>query len=102
MSRIALAVDLGGTKIEAALVDETGAVITASRHRVPTGRDITPERLGQSVSAVVAAALDHLPQGADFAGAGVGSAGPDDLPAGTIKPVNKPLVMGFESASSER
>ncbi|MGO1236056.1 MAG: ROK family protein [Microbacterium gubbeenense] len=102
MSRIALAVDLGGTKIEAALVDETGAVITASRHRVPTGRDITPERLGQSVSAVVAAALDHLPQGADFAGAGVGSAGPVDRAAGTIHPVNMPLVMGFDLASAVR
>ena len=34
---LALAIDLGGTKVEAALVDETGALVEGSRHRHPTG-----------------------------------------------------------------
>ena len=33
----ALGVDLGGTKIEAALVDPTGKVLPGSRFRAPTG-----------------------------------------------------------------
>jgi len=95
MTRYALAIDLGGTKIEAGLVSETGAVIDASRNRVPTGRDITPEVMSRAVSTVVARALDHLPQGAEFAGAGIGSAGPVNLATGTIYPVNMRGVSGF-------
>lgn len=102
MSRIALAVDLGGTKVEAALVSESGEVHAPSRHRAPTGRDITPDGLRQAVSAVVGAALDRLPHGADFAGAGIGSAGPVDRTAGTITPVNMPLVAGFDLVSAVR
>ena len=37
MTDYALAVDLGGTKVEAALVDAQGAVLPASRQRRPTG-----------------------------------------------------------------
>ncbi|WP_223848826.1 ROK family protein [Microbacterium hominis] len=34
---LALAIDLGGTKIEAALVDDDGAIVEGSRRRTPTG-----------------------------------------------------------------
>ena len=102
MTRYALAIDLGGTKIEAGLVSETGDVLAASRTRVPTGRDITPEGLTQAVSTIVAHALDFLPQGAEFAGAGVGSAGPVNLSNGTIHPVNLPNVLGFDLVSAVR
>ena len=95
MTRYALAIDLGGTKIESGLVDENGEVLASSRNRVPTGRDVTPEGLTNAVSTVVAHALDHLPQGAEFAGAGIGSAGPVNLAKGTIHPVNMPNVAGF-------
>lgn len=95
MTHVALAVDLGGTKIEAALVDEAGAILPGSRHRAPTGRDIDADRLRAAVSAVVAAAIDALPDGSAFAGAGIGSAGPVDLASGTIAPVNMPNVRGF-------
>jgi len=37
MSTYALAVDLGGTKIEAALVDPAGVLLEGSRFRAPTG-----------------------------------------------------------------
>lgn len=102
MTRVALAVDLGGTKIEAGIVDDRGVVIDASRHRAPTGRDITPDGMRSAVSTVVSRALDHLPQGAEVAGAGIGSAGPVDLDRGTIHPVNMPGVMGFPLADAVR
>ncbi|NHI15843.1 ROK family protein [Microbacterium excoecariae] len=102
MTRFALAVDVGGTKIEAALVDEAGAVLAASRTRQPTGRAIDPAGMRQAVSAVVAHALDALPQGAALAGAGIGSAGPVDLVAGTIAPVNMPGLAGFPLAEAVR
>ena len=34
---LALAIDIGGTKIEAALVDEAGVLVEGSRTRVETG-----------------------------------------------------------------
>ncbi|WOF23023.1 ROK family protein [Microbacterium betulae] len=95
MTRIALAVDLGGTKVEAALVDGDGAVVTASRNRQPTGPELTPDRLRSAVADVVSRALAHLPEGAEFVGAGIGSAGPIDLVEGTIRPVNLRGVHGF-------
>lgn len=95
MTAIALGVDLGGTKVEAGLVAADGAVVAGSRHRRPTGREITPDGLREAISAVVGEALALLPAGADFAGAGIGSAGPIDLQAGTIDPVNMPGVHGF-------
>ncbi|MBP2436753.1 ROK family protein [Microbacterium amylolyticum] len=100
MTRIALAVDLGGTKIEAGLVDESGRVLAASRNRRPTGREITHDGLREAVSAVVGYALEQLPRGADFVGAGVGSAGPVDLREGTISPVNMPHARGFGLAEA--
>lgn len=102
MTRYALAIDLGGTKIEAGLVSDAGSVVDASRNRVPTGRDITPEVMSRAVSTVVAHALDHLPQGAEFAGAGIGSAGPVNLATGTIDPVNMRGVSGFDLVEAVR
>ncbi|MDI6942861.1 ROK family protein [Microbacterium barkeri] len=95
MTRIALAVDLGGTKIDAALIDDEGAILAPSRNRRPTGPAITPDGLRAAVTDVVSRALAHLPEGADFAGAGIGSAGPIDLATGSIHPVNMPGVHGF-------
>ncbi|RDB48130.1 ROK family protein, partial [Tsukamurella tyrosinosolvens] len=40
-----LAVDLGGTKVAAALVEADGTVVEASRHRAPTGPDATTAEL---------------------------------------------------------
>ncbi|GAA4771934.1 ROK family protein [Microbacterium gilvum] len=95
MTRIALAVDLGGTKIDAALVDGNGSVLPDGRNRRPTGRAITPDELRAAVAGVVSHALAHLPEGAEFAGAGIGSAGPIDQAAGAIHPVNMRGVHGF-------
>jgi glucokinase len=89
-TNFALAVDLGGTKVEAALVDENGAVLTESRHRSPTGRDATSEQLAEAVTRVVGKASASLPLDATVVGVGMGSAGPIDLESGTVSPLNLP------------
>jgi len=93
MAELALAVDLGGTKVEAALVDGTGAVVPGSRHRRPTGADITPDRLQAALIQVVRGAAGNA-DGA-ICGVGVGSAGPIDHTAGTIAPVNMTSLHGM-------
>ncbi|MEI5582775.1 MULTISPECIES: ROK family protein [unclassified Agromyces] len=87
---VALAVDFGGTKVEAALVDGSGALLPASRARRPTGADATSDALDRAVASAVRHALAALPDGAPLTGAGVGCAGPVDLAAGTVSPLNVP------------
>ncbi|BDZ45566.1 ROK family protein [Naasia aerilata] len=100
-SRLALALDLGGTKVEAALVDPEGVVVPASRFRAATGPDCTPERLRAALQEVVGRALAERGD-AQLVGAGVGSAGPIDLRAGTTEPVNMPGVRGFPLVAAVR
>ncbi|UJP09830.1 ROK family protein [Microbacterium sp. KUDC0406] len=102
MTRTALAVDIGGTKLEAALVREDGALIPASRVRRPTGRDADGATLGTAIREAVTAALAALPTDDDLVGAGIGSAGPVDRSAGVISPVNMPLAHGFDVVSAVR
>ena len=92
MTAVALAVDLGGTKVEAGLVDETGTVVPGSRFRQPTGSGITPEKLHGALVQVVRSALSGE---RDVRGAGVGSAGPVDRRTGAIAPVNMPGLRGM-------
>ena len=95
MTRYALAVDVGGTKMEAALVAEDGALVEGSRSRRPTGRDATFASLDAAVTAIVEHALAALPPSAELVGAGIGSAGPVDRTVGAIMPVNMPLARGY-------
>lgn len=95
MTRFALAVDIGGTKMEAALVGDDGVLVDGSRSRQATGREATFASLTDAVSAVVAHALAALPADGELVGAGIGSAGPIDKPTGVILPVNMPLAHGF-------
>ena len=92
---VALAVDFGATKVEAALVDATGRLLPGSRHRRPTGRAATSAQLADAVLGVSRAALGTLPVGTALAGAGIGSAGPVDHLAGTVSPVNAPAWVAF-------
>ena len=96
MSRLALAVDLGGTKVEAALVDEGGQVVEGSRVRAATGSSASRADLRDAVGTVVDGALAALPAGGELRGAGIGSAGPVDLVAGTVSPKNLPVLAGFD------
>ena len=91
----ALAVDLGGTKIEAALVDPAGVLLEGSRFRAPTGRASSSEQLAASADSVVTQALAALPDGAALLGVGIGSAGPITVDAGLVSPLNLPSWRGF-------
>ncbi|KQQ25854.1 ROK family protein [Frondihabitans sp. Leaf304] len=95
MSEFALAVDIGGTKVESALVDSEGVLLPGSRDRRPTGHGSTSEDLATAVSEVVAHALAELPADAKVLGIGIGSAGPVDLPHGTVSPINLPAWREF-------
>lgn len=76
-------VDLGGTNIKAALVDDRGRVVAF--HTEPTRADRGPEdaaaRMGRAVHTL--ASLAGIAT-ADIARVGLGSPGPLDIPRGTI------------------
>lgn len=93
--RIALAVDLGGTKIEAALVDSTGSLIAGTRFREPTGRESSSEQLVANAETVIANALATLPAGEQLVGVGIGSAGPITVGLGLVSPLNLPHWRDF-------
>jgi glucokinase len=87
---LAIALDFGGTKVEGALVDETGAVLASTRFRQPTGPNSTSEALAASVDSVLASVLGAVPAGATVSGAGIGCAGPIDAASGLVSPLNVP------------
>ncbi|PVZ93661.1 hypothetical protein DDQ50_15105 [Amnibacterium flavum] len=87
---LALAVDLGGTKVEGALVDAGGALVPGSRARRATGPDITRDGLAEAITQVVSEALANA---GEIVGVGIGSAGPIDVPGGTVRPLNLPRAQ---------
>lgn len=88
MTEYALAIDLGGTKVEAALVDSSGAVLAPSRFRVPTGKQLSSAQLALAVDEVIALSLAALPSADGLIGVGVGSAGPINEVDGRVSPLN--------------
>ncbi|WIB60443.1 ROK family protein [Curtobacterium sp. MCLR17_007] len=92
---LALAVDLGGTKVETALVEASGAIVDGSRHRVPTGRDAEPDAFAEALSHAIRQTLALTPADSTLIGVGVGSAGPIDLARGRVSPKNLPALAGF-------
>ena len=100
--QVALAIDVGGTKLEGALVTSEGTLVRGSRSRQATGREATPASMDAAIAAVVGHALAAVPLDAAFVGAGVGSAGPVDRATGTIIPVNMPAVRGYVLADAVR
>lgn len=95
MTDYALAVDLGGTKVEAALVDTAGVVLADSRHRQPTGPTSKSDQLAAAVTSAVTDALAALPAGATLLGAGIGSAGPIAGTTGDVSPLNLPAWRNY-------
>jgi glucokinase len=91
----ALALDLGGTKVEGALVDDTGSVLEGTRFRQPTGGNSSSEQLAAAVDSVIDSVIAAAPSGADIIGAGIGSAGPINVSGGLVSPLNIPAWRDF-------
>lgn len=89
-----LAVDLGGTKVAAALVTPEGVVIEETRRRAPTGREATTEELAERITGVVREALAAAPD-VEVTAVGLASAGPVDEADGTTAPINIEALHGF-------
>jgi glucokinase len=90
---MALAIDVGGTKLAAGVVDDAGRV--RGRARVPSpGGDA--ERLLDALLACVDTALRSAGVAiGDCAGVGVGCGGPMRWPDGVVSPLNIPAWRGF-------
>ncbi|MGZ3141665.1 ROK family protein [Lentzea chajnantorensis] len=85
MTDLVLALDFGGTKIAAALVDPSGAVVRTTR--VPTPAADPWPAVSSLVTSVVADVA--------VAGVGIASAGPVNTVDGTVSPINVPSWRNF-------
>jgi len=85
---LALAVDVGGTKMAAALVHPDGTV--ATHHTIATPHDDT-----ESTWHALEDLLRQVAGNQALAGVGIGSAGPADHSAGSVSPVNIPVWRDF-------
>lgn len=91
----ALAIDIGGTKVESALVDPSATLLPGSRHRAPTGAGSSPDDIADAVRRVIAETLASAPPSAEIVGTGIGSAGPIDTVRGTVSPLNLPAWRAY-------
>ncbi|MFC4586757.1 ROK family protein [Sphaerisporangium corydalis] len=91
MTAHVLAADIGGTKLAAAMIGEDGAVLR--RREVPTPH-AAPGQAG-IVSEALTGLLHDVAGDAPPLAVSVASAGPLDLLAGTVSPVNIPAWRGF-------
>jgi glucokinase len=87
-----LAIDVGGTKFAAAVVDPTGRAIDAGRIPTPNRRGVDAEGLW----ATLVSLLDEVMDGVDvIAGVGAGCGGPMQWPSGEVSPLNVPAWRDF-------
>ncbi|BBX74877.1 ROK family protein [Mycobacterium shinjukuense] len=86
-----LCLDIGGTKIAAGLADTAGVLLHTATRPTPARRD--PEGVWAAVAAMIADALRVA--GGTVGAVGIASAGPVDLRAGTVSPINIPGWRGF-------
>lgn len=93
-SRPALAVDVGGTKLAAGLVEPGGRVLSWTQ--VPTPTDLDAEQLWRTLDALLTDVLDSAGLSpAGLAGCGCGCGGPMEWPSGRVSPLNIPAWRGF-------
>lgn len=84
---LCLALDIGGTKVDAAVVAPDGQILRRERLLTAAAEsDLFDE---------VAALLDRVREGFDVGVVGVGCGGPMDLRAGTVSPLNIPAWRDF-------
>ncbi len=94
MAEQTLAVDIGGTKIAVGLVDDDG---TLGHHAQLPTPDGDAEAIWAVLDSLITAALAAA--GGVVRGVGIASAGPIDLPSGTVSPINITNGNGFRSSS---
>lgn len=94
-SRPALAIDIGGTKYAAGVVEPGGRV--ASWAQTATPRELDAEQLWRTLDALVTRVLAEarLDPETDLTGVGCGCGGPMEWPAGRVSPLNIPAWRGF-------
>jgi glucokinase len=83
MGRPTLAIDIGGTKIAVGLVDDKGTLVHQAKLPTPDG---DAEAIWVVIESLVTEALSR--SGGAVRGVGIASAGPIDLSAGTVSPIN--------------
>ncbi len=84
MAELTLALDVGGTKIAAGLVDADGTLVATAQEPTPHGTDADAE----AVWTVAEGLITRMTAGVEVGGAGIASAGPVHLPDGTVSPIN--------------
>ncbi len=89
---LAAALDIGGTKIAGALVDEGGRLLARARRPTPAAED--GATVMRAVREVLADLMAH-PGWPAVTAVGIGSAGPVDASHGTVSPVNVPGWRDF-------
>jgi glucokinase len=90
----AMAIDIGGTKFAAGLVEPGGRL--ASWGRTATPRELDAEQLWRTLDALLTRLLTGAKLGeAGLSGVGCGCGGPMEWPAGRVSPLNIPAWRGF-------
>src|SRR5207253_1754417 len=90
---LALAVDIGGTKLAAALVDDSGSVLPPSRRSTPTLVTDDAGELWGALAALVDKVVDHSAYEIDVCGVGCG--GPMAPDGEAVSPLNIGAWRGF-------
>lgn len=88
---LTLALDIGGTKIAAGLVDHAGALVHTDIRPTPKSQDA--EQVWAVIQQMITSATEAA--GGAIRAVGIASAGPIDLAAGLVSPINIGCWRGF-------
>ncbi len=91
MDDVVLAIDLGGTKVEAALVDRDGVISSGSRRRSETGPGAGFAELRDALGEVALGTVSARLSTQIITAVGIGSAGPLNSGEATVSPLNLPV-----------
>jgi glucokinase len=92
--RPALAIDIGGTKLAAGLVEPAGRVLSWAQVPTPVGLDA--EQLWRTLTALINQVLERGDTTTEaLVGCGCGCGGPMEWPAGLVSPLNIPAWRRF-------
>lgn len=89
----AIAIDFGGTKIAAGIVEPAGRIVAFGR--VATPRELDGEQLWRTLDALLGRVTAEIRGGDRIAGVGCGAGGPMEWPAGKVSPLNVPAWRSF-------